>query len=213
MSPPKTTTTRRTQEQRRRETSNRLIAATIAVLGDRGYSGLKASDITRAAGVTWGAVQHLFGDKNSLLLAVASRTYEELATSLRTDVRASASLGERVEQMIDVTWRAYQTDSYFAMVEILRGSKSARKFHQELVDRQQLLNEEVRQTWLRWFANSGIEADAIDRARELVTLTLSGLAARRLFLRANRTTRPTLQTLSVATLHVLQTATRPAQRK
>ena len=204
---------RRSQEQRRRETTNKLIEATIDVINESGYGGLKATEITRKAGVTWGAVQHLFGDKENLLLTVASRTYEELSAALRTDITPSASMSERVEQIVGVTWRAYQSDAYLAMVEILRGSRAQKAFHKELVDRQQTLNDDVRRTWLRLFANAGVDENVIDGVRDLVTLTLSGLAARRIFLRIEKEARPVIAMLNHAALSaLLGDAPAPRQR-
>ncbi|MEM8987571.1 MAG: TetR/AcrR family transcriptional regulator [Pseudomonadota bacterium] len=197
------TQNRRSQEQRRRATTNKLIEATIEVVNENGYSGLRATAITKKAGVTWGAVQHLFGDKENLLLTVANRTYEELSRALNADISPNAPLNTRVEQIIDLTWKAYQSEAYLAMVEILRGSRSQPTFNKELLKRQQSVNDDVRNTWLRLFSTSDIDARAIDDARDLVTLTLSGLAARRIFLRSHKDPKNIISMLNEATVHVL----------
>ncbi len=195
---------RRTQEERRRETTQKLIDATVSAVNAHGFGGLKASQITKRAGVTWGAVQHLFGDKEALLLAVASRTYEELSAALNSESSECASIEECVEQIVAVTWKAYQSEAYLAMVEILRGSRANKVFHQELVDRQQALNDGVRQNWLNWFAHTDLDEGTIDNARDLVTISLSGLAARYIFLRTDKESKPLLSTLCQATVSVLQ---------
>ncbi|MEM9704655.1 MAG: TetR/AcrR family transcriptional regulator [Pseudomonadota bacterium] len=174
---------RRSQEDRRRATSKKLIEATIAVVIEKGYSGLKSSTIAERAGVTWGAVQHLFGEKQALLLTVANQTYEELSSALGANVSHSASLEEKVDELISVTWRIYKSDAYLAMVEILRGSRSDPTFNKKVRSRQQAVNEDVRKAWLDLFSNDPIDPDLIDEAREFVTVTLSGLAARRIFLK------------------------------
>ena len=200
------TRSRRSQEQRRRATTNKLIEATIEVVNENGYSGLRAATITKKAGVTWGAVQHLFGDKENLLLTVANRTYEELSLALNADISPTAALEKRVEQIVDLTWKAYQSEAYLAMVEILRGSRSQAAFNKELLKRQQSVNEDVRNTWLRIFSTSDIDERVIDDARDLVTLTLSGLAARRIFLRSKKDPKNILSTLKEATINVLSSS-------
>ena len=200
------TRSRRSQEQRRRATTNKLIEATIEVVNENGYSGLRAAAITKKAGVTWGAVQHLFGDKENLLLTVANRTYEELSLALNADISPTAGLEKRVEQIVDLTWKAYQSEAYLAMVEILRGSRSQAAFNKELLKRQQSVNEDVRNTWLRIFSTSDIDERVIDDARDLVTLTLSGLAARRIFLRSKKDPNNILSMLKEATINVLNSS-------
>lgn len=200
------TRSRRSQEQRRRATTNKLIEATIEVVNENGYSGLRAATITKKAGVTWGAVQHLFGDKENLLLTVANRTYEELSLALNADISPTARLEKRVEQIVDLTWKAYQSEAYLAMVEILRGSRSQTAFNKELLKRQQSVNEDVRNTWLRIFSNADIDDRVIDDARDLVTLTLSGLAARRIFLRSKKDPKNILSMLKEATINVLRSS-------
>ena len=200
------TKSRRSQEQRRRATANKLIEATIEVINEQGYSGLKAAAITKKAGVTWGAVQHLFGEKENLLLTVAIRTYEELSMVLNADISADAPLEERVDSIVEATWRAYQSEAYLAMVEILRGSRGQAKFNKEIRKRQQTVNADVRETWLRIFADCDSAESVIDDARDLVTLTLSGLASRRIFLRNEQDPRNLIRRLKRATVDILEEA-------
>jgi len=126
---------RRTQEERRTLTRDRLINAVIGVIRQKGYAGLRARDVTAASGVTWGAAQHLFGDKNELLLQVATRVSDELVQRLDTRNEASAAdLRERVAMVVNLIWDVYSSQDYFAMVEIVRGTRSDARFHEKLVE-------------------------------------------------------------------------------
>ncbi len=194
---------RRSQQQRRRATANKLIEATIEVVNEGGYSALKANSISKRAGVTWGAAQHLFGSKENLLLVVANRTYEELSIALKADIPPTAPLVKRVERIIDVTWKAYQSDAYLAMVEILRGSRHQPAFNRALLNRQRTVSEDVRATWLTIFATEDLDERVVDNARDLVTLTLSGLASRRIFLKNERDPNLLFATLKDATIRLL----------
>ena len=61
---------RRSHAERRAETRARIIEAVIESIAEVGFHRTTAVEITRRAGVTWGAVQHHFGDKDGILLAV-----------------------------------------------------------------------------------------------------------------------------------------------
>ncbi len=68
---------RRTQAERAETTRNALIDAARRLFTERGYEGVSAEEIVRAAGVTRGALYHHFGGKAELLEAVYARLEAE----------------------------------------------------------------------------------------------------------------------------------------
>lgn len=82
------TARRRTQAERSDATRAALVAAARPLFADRGYAGVGAEEIVRAAGVTRGALYHHFGGKPGLLEAVYRQIEEEL-----TDEIVSGALG------------------------------------------------------------------------------------------------------------------------
>ena len=58
---------RRSHAERTAETRARVIEAVFASIAEVGFARTTASEITRRAGVTWGAVQHHFGGKHGLV--------------------------------------------------------------------------------------------------------------------------------------------------
>ncbi|MGV9680404.1 TetR/AcrR family transcriptional regulator [Nocardia sp. NPDC003482] len=61
---------RRSQEDRSRATRAALEQAGRRLFAERGYAGVSAAEIVAAAGVTRGALQHHYGDKRGLFVAV-----------------------------------------------------------------------------------------------------------------------------------------------
>jgi AcrR family transcriptional regulator len=189
--------TRRTQEERRRDTRDRLIKAVIGVIRKKGYAGLRSRDVTAASGVTWGAAQHLFGDKNELLLQVATRVSDELVQRLDQGFGAAPLLlGERVAAVVDLIWGLYSSPEYFAMVEIVRGSRGDARFHDRLVDTLSRLSARIERLWLTIFSDARATEEQSLACCNIVVLTLSGLAARKIYLHLGPQAESILQELA-----------------
>lgn len=187
---------RRTQEERRAGTRALLINAVIDVIREKGYAGLRARDVTAASGVTWGAAQHLFGDKNELLLQVATRVSDELVQQLdASDAAVGLGLRERVAMVVRLIWDVYSGQDYFAMVEIVRGTRADARFHEKLVEALARLSLRIEQLWLTIFADAPASKARSLSSCNIVVLTLSGLAARKIYLRLSPQTDAILEEL------------------
>lgn len=173
---------RRTQQERRETTSAALIEATVAAISDRGYAGLRTGDITERAGVTWGAVQHLFGGKNELLLEVVVYAAENLLHELQRKIQRGGSLAQRVHEVVELTWRVYSSPAYFAMIEIVRGARAEPALHERIAEEQQRVRASITSLWIDLFEDAPVSDAQVRAVCDLVTLSLSGLASRKTYL-------------------------------
>ena len=80
---------RRTQQDRSAGTKAALVAAARELFAARGFQAVPADEITRAAGVTRGALYHHYSDKQGLFRAVV----EELERELTEEVEAAFTRG------------------------------------------------------------------------------------------------------------------------
>jgi AcrR family transcriptional regulator len=87
---------RRTQAERTEATRGALLAAGRRLFAERGYDGVSAEEVVRAAGVTRGALYHHFGGKAELLDAV----YEQLEREV-TERIARVVLGSELESPME----------------------------------------------------------------------------------------------------------------
>ena len=110
---------RRTQAERRAETRGRIVRAVVESIAELGFQRTTASEITRRAGVTWGAVQHHFGGKDGILAAVLEDSFEHFAAQLADVPRAGAPLAERVSRFVDGAWAHFSSPDYRSTFEIL----------------------------------------------------------------------------------------------
>ena len=109
---------RRTHAERTAETRSRVMAAVIESIGEVGYQKTTATEIARRAGVTWGAVQHHFGDKDGILMAVLEESFSRFA-ELLGDGAEGSELEKRVALFVDRSWEHFSSPHYRSTVEIL----------------------------------------------------------------------------------------------
>ncbi|HKA13409.1 MAG TPA: TetR/AcrR family transcriptional regulator [Myxococcota bacterium] len=110
---------RRTQAERTAATRERIMRAVVASIAEIGFQKTTANEITRRAGVTWGAVQHHFGGKDGILDAVLEESFERFAVRLAAVPTEGASLAERVSAFVDIAWEHFGSPDYRSTFEIL----------------------------------------------------------------------------------------------
>jgi AcrR family transcriptional regulator len=110
---------RRTQAQRRADTRGAILNAVVECIATSGFQGTTATEIARAAGVTWGAVQHHFGGKDGLLLAVVEDSIDRFAARLSKVPPLEAPLEQRVDAFVDAGWEHFRSPEYRSTFEIL----------------------------------------------------------------------------------------------
>lgn len=96
---------RRTQAERSEATRAALLAAARTLFAARGYAGAGREAIVAAAGVTRGALQHHFGDKQALFLAVYEEVEQEVVSA--TAAAAAAAGHDHPLAMLRAGCQAY----------------------------------------------------------------------------------------------------------
>lgn len=79
---------RRSQEDRSRSTRAALEDAGRLLFTEHGFAGTSAQQLVAEAGVTRGALQHHYGDKRGLFLAVLEQLETETTTEIEHTMRA-----------------------------------------------------------------------------------------------------------------------------
>jgi AcrR family transcriptional regulator len=110
---------RRSHAERTAETRAKLIAAVVESIAETGLARTTAPEIARRAGVTWGAVQHHFGGKDCMLVAVLDDSFRRFAALMETIPLADTSLEERAALFIDRAWQHFSSPHYRSTYEIL----------------------------------------------------------------------------------------------
>ena len=110
---------RRSHAERTAETRARILAAVVDSIAEVGFHRTTAVEITRRAGVTWGAVQHHFGDKDGILVAVLEDTFGRFAARLESVAIDRMSLERRVVFFVERAFEHFTSREYVSTFEIL----------------------------------------------------------------------------------------------
>lgn len=166
---------RRTQAERRESTRRALLDAAVRCVCRGGFASTTTSDVAREAGLSRGAVQHHFQDKNELMTTVVEQGWSDLVDRLRGIAALAGTLEERVDQVVDRMWESYSSDAFQAAVEVTRGARgnpALRNAHAELFEASRsTLDEE----WRRVFSDAPVSATRLRMSRRLARSLLTGI--------------------------------------
>lgn len=140
--PERTTPPGRRREQSGRErvgdTRDRVVDAAVECIVDLGfYRGSSTNEIARRAGVTWGVIQHHFGTREGLMLAVLQRGAGHMVETVMGAHIHGSTVEERMVQLVDVFSEHYARPDYLASLQVLLN-----------MDRDPRTSAEVRRTML-----------------------------------------------------------------
>jgi AcrR family transcriptional regulator len=100
-------------------TRRRILEAVVETVVETGYYRASSNEIAKRAGVTWGAIQHLFGSREELMLAVVL----DFGAQLRDQVARAEIHGEtldtRLAEVVNVLATYYENPAYLVQVQIL----------------------------------------------------------------------------------------------
>ncbi|MBW2268857.1 MAG: TetR/AcrR family transcriptional regulator [Deltaproteobacteria bacterium] len=177
---PRTQRKRRSHAERSAETQSRIKRAVVEAIADLGFHRTTAAEISRRAGVSWGAAQHHFGDKDGILIAVLVDSFNRFAERLASIAVEGAPLEERVATFVDAAWEHFASPHYRCTFEILLNMPSPDWASRELPLRDATLDA-WRSIWHRFFGDAGLTPRKTVAVQYYTISVLSGLAAMKRF--------------------------------
>ncbi len=132
------TTRHRTQQERSERTRELLLDATISCLVELGYARTTVQEICRRAGLSRGAQQHHFTTKAELMTSALEHLFARLGEEILAATAALPPGPERLDEGIDLLWRAYSGTLSTAAVELWVAARTDGELRRSLlpVDRQ-----------------------------------------------------------------------------
>lgn len=167
---------RRTQAERSAASRSRILDAAVACISEIGAADTTTQRIAKRAGLTWGAIQHHFGEKNAILITVVERSLDGIIAELEEISQVRGTVHERVHAFVAGLWPHYSGPLYRAGVEILlaaRGDESIKPRADEI--RRRAISE-VSRAWSKLFSDLDVPPECHRRAQAVALGLLSGFA-------------------------------------
>lgn len=100
-------------------TWRRVLDSAVACILELGYYQASSNEIARRAGVTWGVIQHQFGTREGLLLAVLNDRWATLEHRMATADVQGETLEERLQCVLDVLASYYGNPEHLVQLQII----------------------------------------------------------------------------------------------
>lgn len=108
------------QRQRSEEKRERVIRAAIECIAEEGLQLATAGRIAERSGISWGGIQHQFGDKTGILDAVLEQLLRDLHDQVEQFSTRATSIEGRVRALVDAAWNLLRDPAYQAFREVMR---------------------------------------------------------------------------------------------
>jgi AcrR family transcriptional regulator len=161
---------RRTHAERTAETRERVMKAVVDAVAQVGFARTTASEISKRAGVTWGAVQHHFGDKEGILAAVLEASFEHFSEVVG-EAPEELELEKRVTLFVERAWLHFGSARYQSTFEILLNLPAEVESPW-----QELMLGGWQRIWGRWFPESNPRDQATRDVMLYAVAVFTGLA-------------------------------------
>jgi AcrR family transcriptional regulator len=171
---------RRTQGERSAAMKVRLLEAATEVLKERGYSGLRISEVAAAAGVSRGAHFHHYPTKEALATACFEHIYEQVRHAANDRI---ALKGEKVDDVIDGALadakNFFLSDKYRILADILQSGEKDPKLARDLLDITVRYRESAEEAWIKRLEATGLKYSDAHAILWLLWNVVRGLGIRR----------------------------------
>jgi AcrR family transcriptional regulator len=168
-------TKRRTQEERRRETQAAILAASIALLTEKGYAGFSASRVAVRAGVSRGAQEHYFPKKIDLIAAATQHAMNEAVAHAQELATRATRSADPVAQFLMDSEHFFFNPLYRAMVESMIAARSDRALARVCYPIVRKARITLNKIWIDTLRQAGFSPQNAQRFVELTHYLVRGI--------------------------------------
>ena len=163
------------------ESRRRFLDAAIDALAEDGPSAASANLVAKRAGVTWGTIQHQFGDADGVWAAVLEELIQRTSRLATHISPADAPVAERVTAVIDLMWDGYSTPGARAAnnlrLALPRDNATLVTDYPKTAATLQRWDQEWDQLWAGLFDQLPVSTAKVRRLRSFVPAALRGIRA------------------------------------
>jgi AcrR family transcriptional regulator len=162
------------QAEKSRATRRRVVHAVRDLISGGGFSAASSTRIAQEANVSWGVVQHHFGDKNGILLAILEQCSDDYADFMATMSLRGKTRSARIGAYVSRCWEYYCSTDYQVALEIVLAMRFAdKRFNtaEALTPQRDVLLS----LWRSVFADAQLDDEALINLIRHTYVVLSGL--------------------------------------
>lgn len=150
---------RRTQESRSTAAREKLLQATIALLNERGYSGLTTKEVAQRAGFSNGALMHHFSTKADLVIAAGAHIYERHIENGRKAAASPAARKNPLKAFIDDCVNVYLGPDFIPTTEMMIAARTDPLMNAPFDAFMQHYRKTMNEIWMQAFLRAGYGKD------------------------------------------------------
>lgn len=160
-------------------TRGRILDVAIELLAAGGPDVVSANLIAREAGVTWGTIQHQFGEADGVWAAVIEHVAFRRDLRPTTDLLATLPLRSRLEAIVDLVWNSLDSPSARAVntlrLFLPRDRAVVERDYPRTAAALALWDTRWAQVWDRAFDGLSVPRERLDKVRFLMPGAILGL--------------------------------------
>lgn len=162
------------------ESRRRFIDTAVETLAGEGPSGASANLIAKRAGVTWGTVQHQFGDADGVWAALVDELVETVgALELPATNGSRVTLRTRVTRLIELLWEGAATPAVRAVenlrLALPRDLEVLEETYPKTTESLRRLDAVWEEAWRRFFVDFDVSRTRLQRVQSLIPGAIRGL--------------------------------------
>jgi AcrR family transcriptional regulator len=166
----------RTYAERSSETRERVIQAAIQCIAEDGYKNATVTRIAERSGVSWGGIQHQFGNKASIIQAVLDHALDEFLVGVQRISAQDDKLETRVIVLIQGAWRLVNRPGFLVFLEIVLGHRRGSRRSDPTLRYMARVWKVIIAVWDHLFGDLNLSQEQIETARRVTFAMLGGMA-------------------------------------
>jgi len=166
----------RTHAERSSDTREKVIQAAIRCIAEYGYQQATVTRIADLSGVSWGGIQHQFGNKAAIIQAVLDHTLDEFVMGVQSISTQDDQLETRVKVLVEGAWRLVNRPGFLAFLEIVLSHRHEPPRRNPAWRYTARVSKVMIAVWDHLFGSLELSEEQVQTARRVTFSTLTGMA-------------------------------------
>jgi len=158
------------------QTHDRVVQAGIECIAELGFHAASTNKIAARAGVTWGTLQHQFGDKITLLEAIMEAAYKTRMDSIFGATSVDTPLPERISQLINAFWTEQNSAATIALGDIVRSVSADPEYRDRFLPILLRMRDAYDRMWNQLFVDVSLPRETFEATKQLALASIRGLS-------------------------------------